>query len=72
MQQRGYICENGRTQGNLQWISNELVYGLSNSLLFIRVLFRIIPGNIEDFVILFNCIYWHGHIVVGGHNLQTN
>jgi imidazolonepropionase-like amidohydrolase len=75
MQHSGYICEKGRTQGKLAQ-GQRRVFAVSSKkekkkiLLLFSVLFRCIPTDVDDLVVLVGIVDGHWHVVVGGNDLQ--
>lgn len=73
IQQRGYIWENGNTQGKLKVACQYslLLEECRNHhlrLFFARLFWRI-PTNIDNFVEFFEVLDRHGHVVIGRNNL---
>ena len=70
IQQSGYICEKGKTHGNL----SELVrisFGDGGILHKISsVLFGAVPAHIDHLIILFGSVDRHWHIVISRYNLS--
>lgn len=73
MQHSGYICENGRTHGKLCGV---LAHALAHDLysINIREFFALfiwsIPADGHNFVVFFNTVDRHRHVIISSDNLE--
>jgi hypothetical protein len=67
MQQRGYICENGKTHGKLLFGLARQISGFDGSEYireFFSCLVRRIPTDGYDLIVLLHAVNGHWHVVV--------
>jgi hypothetical protein len=68
MQERGYICEKGRTHGMLRLLALETESMPKHSR---RLLFWSEPGDVDNFFVFLESSDWHWHVIIRRHNLSN-
>ena len=67
MQERGYICENGRTHGILRLLALGTKQQLEYSR---RLLLGSKPSDVDHLFVFLESSDWHRHVIIRRHNLS--